>query len=464
MPQVEIAARQYIHLGYQRLLTFEVAGGGFDWFGNPPADTTLTAYGLMEFEDMSRVHEVDPDLMERTRNWLLKKRLPDGSWMPERHPMHDDPTRGVTIESQRLATSAYVAWSIYSSTQRDAESSTTLDFLLANRPADIQSPYVLALVCNAIYAIDPESAAGRPYIDRLVSMKQSSADGKTAWWTQDRRSRTMFHGAGLSGSIETTATATLALLAADQQSEVVRGALSWLIQQKDSGGTWHSTQATVLALKALLAGTGKTLSSNEQRRVEIILDDKLVHEIVVEPDQANVVQQYMLPELHTHEKHRLMVREQGGGATAFQIIFRQYVDSADKEVEDEPLTITLDFDQTNVSVSDVISANATVRNNLDTSAPMVILDLPIPAGFSVAGNDLDQALQQRQIAKYEVTPRSIVIYLREIQPQHEIRIDYRLRATMPVEVTAPAPAAYLYYDPDQRAEGKAKQIVVHEAA
>ena len=43
-------ARQYIHLGYQRLLGFEIAGGGFDWFGCPPANRTLTAYGLMEFQ------------------------------------------------------------------------------------------------------------------------------------------------------------------------------------------------------------------------------------------------------------------------------------------------------------------------------------------------------------------------------------------------------------------------------
>ena len=32
-PAVEAKARQYIHLGYQRLLSFEVPGGGFDWFG-----------------------------------------------------------------------------------------------------------------------------------------------------------------------------------------------------------------------------------------------------------------------------------------------------------------------------------------------------------------------------------------------------------------------------------------------
>ena len=47
--EIEVRARQYIHLGYQRLLSFEVPGGGFDWFGRPPAHPTLTAYGLMEF-------------------------------------------------------------------------------------------------------------------------------------------------------------------------------------------------------------------------------------------------------------------------------------------------------------------------------------------------------------------------------------------------------------------------------
>src|SRR5204863_6580330 len=44
-PQVEAKARQYVHLGYQRLVSFEVPGGGFEWFGQPPAHDLLTAYG-----------------------------------------------------------------------------------------------------------------------------------------------------------------------------------------------------------------------------------------------------------------------------------------------------------------------------------------------------------------------------------------------------------------------------------
>ena len=62
-PKTEATARQFINLGYQRLLSFEIKGGGFDWFGRPPADRTLTAYGFMEFQDMARVSSVDPNLL-----------------------------------------------------------------------------------------------------------------------------------------------------------------------------------------------------------------------------------------------------------------------------------------------------------------------------------------------------------------------------------------------------------------
>ncbi|MCX7969829.1 MAG: alpha-2-macroglobulin, partial [Armatimonadetes bacterium] len=56
-PETEMKARHFITIGYQRLLTFEVEGGGFSWFGDPPAHKVLTAYGLLQFADMSKVHD-----------------------------------------------------------------------------------------------------------------------------------------------------------------------------------------------------------------------------------------------------------------------------------------------------------------------------------------------------------------------------------------------------------------------
>ena len=54
VPEVGAKAESFIATGYQRLLTFEVRGGGFSWFGQAPANKILTAYGLMEFSDMSK--------------------------------------------------------------------------------------------------------------------------------------------------------------------------------------------------------------------------------------------------------------------------------------------------------------------------------------------------------------------------------------------------------------------------
>ena len=108
LPAVEAKARQYIHLGYQRLLSFEVPGGGFDWFGNPPANRTLTAYGLMEFEDMARgsrrrsqAHRTDAAMVARPTPGATARGTRRG------HALHDDPTRGFG-ELARLGATAYI--------------------------------------------------------------------------------------------------------------------------------------------------------------------------------------------------------------------------------------------------------------------------------------------------------------------------------------------------------------------
>src|SRR5437667_7685344 len=76
-PEVRAKAEGYIANGYQRLLTFEVPAGGFSWFGSAPANKILTAYGVMEFYDMSKVYDVDPKLVLRTQQWLAAQQQPD---------------------------------------------------------------------------------------------------------------------------------------------------------------------------------------------------------------------------------------------------------------------------------------------------------------------------------------------------------------------------------------------------
>ena len=54
-PQLLMKAEQFLSVGYQKLLTFERPGGGFDWWGNGEPLVWLSAYGLQEFNDMAKV-------------------------------------------------------------------------------------------------------------------------------------------------------------------------------------------------------------------------------------------------------------------------------------------------------------------------------------------------------------------------------------------------------------------------
>jgi uncharacterized protein YfaS (alpha-2-macroglobulin family) len=439
-----------------------VDGGGFDWFGNPPANRTLTAYGLMEFQDMAQVHDVDPRLIERTRNWLLAQRKPDGSWGNEAG-MLDDGLAGSVNRGGKpdLAATAYIGWAVFANGAASDRAAATLDYLLAHAPKSIEDSYLLAVTANAIAAIDPNCTEIGAYLAELEARKKTNEDGKLVWWEQASGGRTAFYGAGQAGHIETTALATLALLNANQSLGTARLALTWLIEAKDAHGTWHSTQATVLSLKALLAGTGAALGGDKERRVDVALGGETIREFVIPVDQAEVMQRYNLSDmLKPGNDYQLQLADRSDTAVGYQVTFRYHVpEPAETEApQEEPLSVTIDYDRERLNVDDTVTASATITNNMDQPAPMVIVDLPIPGGFVIDPGELDELVGSQQIAKYQITPRKAIVYLRQLDPGQALQLRYRLRATMPVNVAVPDAQVYEYYDPDKKGRGGAARL------
>lgn len=459
VPAVEAKARQFIHLGYQRLLTFEVPGGGFEWYGHPPAHVTMSAYGLLEFEDMAKVYDIDRQILERTRRWLRSKQNADGSWSPDSRMMHI-----ISAPGQRgdLATTAYVAWAVFAGQPIDAAAQKTREYLCSQRAETIDNPYVLALVCHALLALDSTGSDARPYVQRLLLMKRLDADGKRVWWEQPPAAYTNFYGAGTAGQVETTALAVLALLAAKDEPATIRSALTWIIEHKDAHGTWHSTQATVLALKALVSATGQPLGKEEERVIEISVDNQLVERLALPPDQADVMRQVSLSNLLAPGIRNVSVVERTQSAAGYQLAFRYHVPDGVRPKASEPLTIRLEYDQTELRVNDTLIANATIENRMTTAAAMVMVDLPIPPGFAVKTEAFDALVKSNSIARYQMTPRQVLVYLRGLEPGKPLVIRYSLQATMPLKATIPPARVYEYYDTDK--EGRSSAAKVNVAA
>src|SRR5215510_250446 len=115
--EILMKAENFLNVGYQKLLTFERPGGGFDWWGNGEPLVWLSAYGLQEFNDMAKVYPIDRGVITRTQAWLMKQQDKDGTWSKI------GATHGESIERMgdpKLLLTSYVAWSLLDSTDQTA--------------------------------------------------------------------------------------------------------------------------------------------------------------------------------------------------------------------------------------------------------------------------------------------------------------------------------------------------------
>jgi len=444
-PELELRATEYISLGYQRLLTFEVDGGGFEWFGNAPAHRILTAYGLMEFADMARVHEIDPRVIERTQAWLGRQQRPDGTWQPDEGGIAEGAINA--YQGSVLRTTAYVAWALVHSGARGPARDRALGWLRQHAP-EARDAYTRAVLANALLEASAADPAGLQVVDRLA--ESARVEGGKASWT-DAEGAGLTHSTGDAHTIETTALAAMALVRAGRHRAVADKALAYLVGNKDAFGNWQTTQATILALRAMLSSGERGSDRTAQITVEV--DGRSAGRLEVRPDNRTVVQALDLrPFLHRGES-RVRIRASEDAGVFFQLAGQYHVPwgtAAREPAGAGPLSIGVEYDRRDLRVDDTVTVTATLRYRGEAAGQMPLVDLGVPPGFQVEAADLDRLVTDHTILRYSVTPRQLIVYLDELRPAQTLTLRYRLRAKLPVRAQAPASEAYLYYTPEER--------------
>jgi len=451
-PELELKALNYINLGYQRLVSYEVSGGGFSWFGNAPAHNVLTAYGLMEFSDMAKVYDVDPAVIARTRAWLLGQQRGDGSWKPAEGGIAEGAINA--YQGQVLRTTAYIAWAVVEAGSDDSRVNKALDYIVAHA-SEAKDAYTLAVCANALAAARrPEAKA---VIDRLLETKQEK--DKLVWWTSDAQGVT--HSRGDVLAIETTALAAYAMTKARYQTDTAHKALAWLVANKDSYGTWHSTQATVAGMRALLAGTGDTGGVEGTVNVTVAANGQLAKELTITPETSDVYRLISLREMVKKGTNTVALETSGKGDLAYQIVATHYIPWAgEPRPSQQEMSIDVAYDTTTLKANDILTAKVTVRYNRPGVARMTIVDLGIPPGFEVQTAAFDKLKTAGVIQRYALTGRQVILYFETIPSGQPVVFDYQLRAKFPVKVKTPASVVYQYYEPELRDEAEPVELRV----
>jgi hypothetical protein len=456
-PEVHAKAEGFIANGYQRLLTFEVPGGGFSWFGQAPANKILTAYGLMEFYDMSQVHEIDTQVITRTQQWLARQQQADGSWKPDTSFINEGATN--KFNSDVLRITAYIAWALENTGYRGPAVEKARQFVEAHM-AGKPDAYTLAVLANfaADYGKDQEFT--RRAIESLLDARTDQGD--QAWWTAEE---TGVFARGLSANVETTGLAVQALLKSGEASATAEKALHYLAAKKDASGTWSTTQATIMALRALLLSMEKG-SADVRGALEISLNGKTVEKLTLTADNNDLLHQFVLPGVEA-AANRVEVRFAGKGGLAYQVVGRYFIPWTERP-EHEPLSIDVTYDRTRLAQDDIATATANIRNNLAKTAKMVMIDLGIPPGFDLLTEDL-QTYQEKsahqnngRLEKFNLTATQAILYFDSLAPGDRITLPFRLRAKYPIRVRTLLSRVYEYYDPEVSSVARPVQLEVRK--
>lgn len=233
---------------------------------------------------------------------------------------------------------------------------------------------------------------------------------------------------------------------------------------KSGSGNWDITQATIMALRALVLASSRG-AADAKGDVEVLLNGKVVGRLTLTSDNNDLLQQVALPNIVDSGANRVELRFNGSGGLAYQVAGR-YFTPWETAPSQEALSISVDYDRTKLAQDDIASATATIHNNLGKTANMVMVDLGIPPGFDLLSEDLQTLIEQTaharsgRLEKFNLTATQAILYFDSISAGQTVKVYFRLRAKYPIHAKTFESRVYEYYDPAVSAVARPAQFEV----
>jgi uncharacterized protein YfaS (alpha-2-macroglobulin family) len=428
--------------GYKLLTGYETPVKGYEWFGHSPGHEALTAYGLMEFADMSKVYDVDQRMLDRTAAWLVGRRDGKGGFLRSSEAL--DSFGRASTET----TNAYIIWAL-----AEAKRTRGLDAEIAAQKrlaASTKDPYQLALAVNTELAL-----GGSSQIDRLVSMQAKDGSFPGA-----KESITVSGGDSLLA--ETTALGVLALLKASPHGEhetQLRSGVEWLNAHRGGPGSWGSTQGTVLALRALTAYAEHARQMTTSGAATLIVNGKPAGTIKFEKGRRDALVWDDLSNVLVPGKNTLEVELEGGVALPYTIAL-DYRSAKPQSSHEAKVEVTTKLAASTVKLGEGVKLHAHVENRTANGVPMTLARVGIPGGLTFQTWQLKELRDKKLVDFYETRPREVILYWSSMAPKAIKDIDLDLLAATPGTYEAPASSAYLYYTAEDKSWAAPVKIAI----
>ncbi len=414
---IEKKALQYIESGYKRLIGFETAENGFEWFGKTPPHEALTAYGLLEFTDMQEFVEVDKKMLERTKKFLLNRRDGKGGF----NLVNRGYDQFASVPNKIAST--YI---VYALTQAGIGKEIQKEYETALQKAiESKDNYLVAMMANAAANIK-DWAAYNQLIELLDKQKDKTAE------------TSVVNSRDASLRVETNALHAVALLKAPAPALVKAADLvSKILSEKTYYG-YGSTQATVLALKAITEFSKQTSNINQESPVHFSINDKgYINDSITIAQLAEGSNSFVVN--YTDAKKTIPY--------GLEIAYQTFTPPNSAKAE---LQITTTVKATTAKVGETVRMEVQVTNTKNQLQPMAIAKVGIPAGLSMQPWQLKELVEKNKAAYYEIFDNYLVFYWMGFAVGETKTIALDLKAEIPGTYKAKASNVYLYYTPEHK--------------
>lgn len=422
-PKTEQKALNYIKQGYERLIGFETKQDGFEWFGNTPPHEALTAYGLLEFTDMMAFIPVDEKMLERTRKFLLSRR---------------DGKGGFTIRKTGYDRFASVPdkianlYIVYALTEAGVKKEIETEYRASVQIAlESKDPYLLSLMALSADNMND----GTSYKQLMALLGEPAEKLKPETSVVSSRESSL--------RVETWSLKALAMMRGENPDlSRIAGLMTKILGEKSYYG-YGSTQATVLALKAI-TNYGRLMGkATGETEVRFTMNQDAVSDY----DSLNSL-------LKTGNNQFKIVYNQNKNNVPYnlEVNYSTYTPHPSEKAE---LKLSTRLSTDSVRIGETIRMEVEVTNTRSKLQPMSIAKIGIPAGLSVQPWQLKEFMEQNKCAYYEIFDNYLVFYWMGFAPNETKKLGLDLKAEIPGTYKGKAGTVYLYYMPEYKdwAEG-----------
>ncbi len=440
---LEQKATKYLKKGYERLLGYQVADGGFSyWGGKDSSDVALTAYALRFLNDAKSLIEVDEKTVENAKNFLINQQRADGAFTKKYSWENAEDTRRT-----RQITS-YIARTLALLKTDKAILDKALSYL-KTRNAEIDEPYALALFGLASFdAGNLEDANATA--EKLVTM--AITEGEAVYWKLE--TNTPFYGWGTAGRIETTALVLQLLIKTNDQKpttkNLVAKATLFLLKNKDRYGVWYSTQTTINVLDAFLA----SLETNKDQTLQVSLNGEKLKDFTVSVDQITPLILDLSGKLAS--ANRLEITSSDTSSVMTQIVATHYIDWKDLEISDQnvnqsrQLRLEYKCDKQTAKILEEVNCSVEAERIGFRGYGMLLAEIGIPPGADVSRESLEKALENDwSLSRYDVLPDRIILYM--WSKAGGTKFNFKFKPRYGINAQTPASTVYDYYNEEAKA-------------